>query len=111
VHSEASLQSEWVMDELRKGFKAERDSGKRKLFPLRLTDYETLQAWICRDSVSGKDLAEEVRQYFIPDFSHWKEHDPFEAAFSRLLKDLKAETSAAWLGDRDPVSRNDHLPS
>lgn len=91
VLSEASLQSEWVMDELRKGFKAERDTGKRKLFPVRLTDYETLDRWECRDSLSGKDLAEEVRQYFIPDFSNWKDHDAFETAFSRLLKDLRSD--------------------
>ena len=32
-----------------------------------------------------------MREYHIPDFSNWKEHDSFEAAFSRLLKDLKAE--------------------
>lgn len=95
VLSEASLQSGWVMDELRKGFKAERDTGKRKLFPVRLTDYETLERWECRDSLSGKDLAEEVRQYFIPDFSNWKDHDQFEAAFSRLLKDLRAEERAS----------------
>lgn len=94
VLSEASLQSEWVMDELRKGFKAERDTGKRKLFPVRLTDYETLERWECRDSISGKDLAEEVRQYFIPDFSNWKDHDQFEAAFARLLKDLRADERA-----------------
>ena len=36
-------------------------------------------------------LAEEVRQYFIPDFSRWKEHDAFEAAFTRLLRDLRVE--------------------
>jgi hypothetical protein len=95
VLSEASLESEWVMDELRKGFKAEQDTGKRKLFPVRLTDYETLERWECRDSVSGKDLAEEVRQYFIPDFSNWKDHDQFETAFARLLKDLRAEERAA----------------
>lgn len=92
--SEASLQSEWAMEELRKGFKAERAGGKRKLFPVRLTDYETLQGWECRDSASGKDPAEEVRQYFIPDFSNWKIHDDFEPAFARLLKDLKAEGRA-----------------
>ena len=95
VLSQASLQSEWVMDELRKGFKAEQDTGKRKLFPVRLTDYETLERWECRDSISGKDLAEEVRQYFIPDFSNWKDHDQFEAAFARLLKDLRAEDRVA----------------
>jgi len=95
VLSKASLQSEWVMDELRKGFKAERDSGKRKLFPVRLTDYKTLQSWVCRDSISGKDLAEEVRQYFIPDFSNWKDHDQFEMAFARLLNDLRADDRPA----------------
>ena len=42
VLSEASLQSEWVMEELRKAFKAERQTGKRKLFPVRLTDYRDL---------------------------------------------------------------------
>jgi hypothetical protein len=94
VLSEASLQSEWVMDELRKGFKAERDTGKRKLFPVRLVNYETLERWECRDSLSGKDLAEEVRQYFIPDFSNWKDHDKFEVAFARLLKDLRANERA-----------------
>ena len=43
----------------------------------------------------GKDLAIELREYFIPDFSNWKEHDAFEAAFDRLLRDLKAEEKEA----------------
>src|SRR5437773_12522597 len=94
VLSEASLQSEWVMTELRKARKAERQSGKRKLFPVRLVDFATLCDWECFDDDSGKDLAVELREYFIPDFSNWKEHDPFETAFARLLKDLKAEASA-----------------
>jgi uncharacterized protein YjbI with pentapeptide repeats len=94
VLSEASLQSEWVMTELRKARKAERESGKRKLFPVRLVDFVTLREWECFDADSGKDLAVELREYFIPDFSHWKEHDPFETAFARLLKDLRAEERA-----------------
>ena len=89
VLSEASLQSEWVMTELRKAFKAERREGRRKLFPVRLVDMATLQAWECFDADSGKDLATELREYFIPDFSDWKNHDKFEAAFARLLKDLR----------------------
>ena len=95
VLSEASMQSEWVMTELRKARKVERQSGQRKLFPVRLVDFATLRDWECFDADSGKDLAVELREYFIPDFSHWKEHDPFEAAFARLLKDLKADTKAA----------------
>ena len=30
---------------------------------------ETIQAWECFDADSGKDLATELREYFIPDFS------------------------------------------
>ena len=36
-----------------------------------------------------KFLAEAVRKYHLPDFSHWKNHDAFEAAFARLEKDLR----------------------
>ncbi|HWM25332.1 MAG TPA: toll/interleukin-1 receptor domain-containing protein [Chthoniobacterales bacterium] len=94
VLSKASLQSEWVMTELRKAHKAERQNSKRKLFPVRLVDFETLRNWECFDPETGKDLAVELREYFIPDFSNWKDHDQFEAAFDRLLKDLRAEDRA-----------------
>ena len=30
----------------------------------------------------GEDLAEEVRNYHLPDFSNWKHHAVFEAAFA-----------------------------
>jgi hypothetical protein len=35
--------------------------------------------------------AREIREYFIPDFSNWKDHDSYQAAFQRLVSDLKAE--------------------
>lgn len=95
VLSDASLQSEWVMTELRKAFKAQRQTEKRKLFPVRLVDFETLRDWECFDADSGKDLAVELREYFIPDFSNWKDHDQFEAAFDRLLNDFRAEERTA----------------
>lgn len=91
VLSDHSIMSEWVMTEIRRAREAERKEGRRKLFPIRLTDFNTLNEWKCPDSKSGQDLAEEVRQYFIPDFSNWKNHDDFEKAFDRLLRDLKAE--------------------
>jgi TIR domain/Pentapeptide repeats (8 copies) len=91
VLSESSLQSKWVMTEIRRARKVELRESRRKLFPIRLVDYETLQAWECFDADTGEDLASEVRQYFIPDFSNWKEHDAFEKAFERLLRDLRDE--------------------
>ncbi len=91
ILSEHSLQSEWVMTEIRKARINEIESGRRKLFPIRLADFETIRKWECFDVDSGKDLAIEVREYFIPDFSNWKNHDAFESAFDRLIKDLRAE--------------------
>jgi len=90
VLSENSMRSEWVMTELRRARKAEVKEKRRKLFPIRLVDYETLKEWECFDADQGKDLAVEVREYFIPDFTNWKSHDHFEEAFKRLLNDLKA---------------------
>ncbi len=93
VLSEHSIQSEWVMTEIRKAREVEKKEERRKLFPIRLTDFETLRDWTCFDADTGKDLAVEVREYFIPDFSNWKNHDAFESAFVRLKKDLEAENS------------------
>ncbi len=90
VLSEHSMKSEWVMTEIRRAKKVEREENRRKLFPIRLVDIETLRNWECFDADSGKDLAAEVREYYIPDFSNWKDHDSFESEFAKLLRDLKA---------------------
>jgi uncharacterized protein YjbI with pentapeptide repeats len=91
ILSEHSLQSEWVMTEIRNARKVEMYEQRRKLFPIRLVDMETIKAWKCFDTDSGKDLAVEVREYFIPDFSNWKNPNTFEKALDRLLKDLRSE--------------------
>jgi hypothetical protein len=90
VLSEHSIQSEWVMTEIRKAREVEKKEKRRKLFPIRLVDFNTLRNWTCFDADLGKDLAVEVREYFIPDFSKWKDHDAFEVSFARLQKDLQA---------------------
>ena|SRR5256885_4877993 len=86
--------SKWVETEIRRARKTEVEDKRRKLFPIRLVGYETLRAWECFDADSGEDLAREVREYFIPDFSNWKDHDAFEAGFDKLLKDLRAAETA-----------------
>jgi hypothetical protein len=60
--------------------------------------YAALENWEYPIS-TGIDLAEEVRQYFIPDFSNWKDHDSFQKAFDRLLKDLKADARGEIRGN------------
>ena len=89
ILSEDSINSEWVQTEMRWCRKAEQREGKRKLFPIRLVDMPTLQDWECFDADYGKDLAAEVREYFISDFSNWKDHDSYKKALDRLLRDLQ----------------------
>jgi|ERR1051325_1724052 hypothetical protein len=93
VLSEDSMQSEWVKTEIRNARKIEVENKRRKLFPIRLVDFETIGKWNCFDADFGKDLAVEVREYFIPDFSNWNDDDAFEKAFVRLLNDLRTEES------------------
>ncbi len=90
VLSPRSIQSNWVMTEIRKAREVEKREKRRKLFPIRLMDFDALRAWECLDADTGKDLAVEVREYFIPDFSAWRDHAAFEEAFKRLQQDLKA---------------------
>ena len=54
-------------------------------------DFDLIQEWTCFDADEGRDLAREVREYFIPDFSNWKDHDAYQITFQRLLRALKAE--------------------
>jgi len=94
ILSDDSMASEWVKTEIRKARQREIKEGKRILFPIRLVSFEALRDWVCLD-FDGRNLAEEIREYFIPDFSNWKDHDSYQAAFQRLVKDLKAEARSA----------------
>ncbi|HEV2863024.1 MAG TPA: toll/interleukin-1 receptor domain-containing protein [Pyrinomonadaceae bacterium] len=95
VLSESSMQSEWVMNEIQRARETELKEGRRKLFPISIVEFHKVKAWRRFDADSGRDLAKEVREYFIPDFSDWKDHDAFEKAFERLLRDLRAEEARA----------------
>ena len=91
VLSENSIYSEWMITEIRRARQAEIRDGRRKLFPIRLVDRETLKDWECFDADASRDLAAEVREHFISDFSDWKDHDSYQRAFDSLLRDLIAE--------------------
>jgi TIR domain/Pentapeptide repeats (8 copies) len=93
VLSRESMNSEWVKTEIRNARSAEVKDGKRRLFPIRLVSFDAIREWKCFDGDAGKDLGAEIREYFIPDFSNWKDRDSFEAAFARLLKDLQSAQS------------------
>jgi uncharacterized protein YjbI with pentapeptide repeats len=58
---------------------------------IRLCDMKTLQKWQCFDADSGRDIAEEIREYFMPDFSSWQDPNSFEESFKKLTADLRLE--------------------
>jgi uncharacterized protein YjbI with pentapeptide repeats len=102
ILSPHSMESEWVKTEIAKARKREVCDKRRVLFPIRLAPFETLRHWECFDADSGKDSAREIREYFIPDFSNWKDHDSYQEAFQRLISDLKASDA------RPPVTQPTH---
>jgi hypothetical protein len=90
ILSPESINSEWVKTEIAKARKREITEGKRVLFPIRLNiPFEQLQEWECFDADRGKDSAREIREYYIPDFTKWKDHDLYQEEFKKLVRDLK----------------------
>jgi hypothetical protein len=56
--------------------------------------FEAIRDWEAFDADTGKDSARAIREYFIPDFSRWKDHDSYQKAFDQLLRDLQAKQPA-----------------
>ena len=85
------MKSEWVKTEIANARQREMEENRRVPFPIALTEYSKILDWKCFDADRGKDSAREVWEYFIPDFSNWKNHDSYQKAFEHLLRDLKPE--------------------
>ncbi len=83
ILSEHSIASDWVEHEVESALEEERQQGRTILFPIRLDDavMESSKAWAA--------LIRRTRH--IGDFREWKNHDSYQKAFDRLLRDLKAE--------------------
>ena len=41
------------------------------------------------DADVGDYSVKRIREYFVPDFSNWKNHDAYQQSFEKLLKALK----------------------
>ena len=83
ILSQNSINSGWVETEVETAFEKEQRQGQIVLFPIRLdeTVIQTDQAW----------AADIRRTRHIGDFSRWKDHDQYQRAFERRLRNLKAE--------------------
>jgi uncharacterized protein YjbI with pentapeptide repeats len=92
ILSDASMNSNWVKIEIANARAREEQEKRQLLFPITLVNFDRIKEWKLFDADTGIDSAREMREYFIPDFSNWKDHDSYRKAFDRLLRDLKAET-------------------
>ena len=85
ILSEHSIDSDWVEKEVETAFEEERRRKRTVLFPIRLDNLvmETGQAW----------AADIRRTRHIGDFRRWRDHDAYQEAFARLVRDLEREES------------------
>lgn len=85
ILSEASVNSRWVEFEVSTALQREVEQGRTMLFPIRLDDavLHTPSGW-----------AAQLRTRHIGDVHAWKDHDHYQAAFARLLRDLQAKDQA-----------------
>jgi uncharacterized protein YjbI with pentapeptide repeats len=89
ILSEHSMNSDWVETEIVHAIKKEVDENRHVLFPISIVPFSKIRDWTCPDADTGKDLAREIRKYFIPDFSNWKLDDSYKNSLQRLIEDLK----------------------
>jgi hypothetical protein len=89
ILSEHSMNSEWVKTEVAHARQKEQSERRQVLFPISLAPFEKIQSWKCFDADTGKDSAREIREYFIPDFSNWRDRNSYRKVFQRLVRDLR----------------------
>lgn len=94
ILSDASMCSPWVTTEIANALDKERQAQGRVLFPIRLISFERIQEWTQFYADIGEDSARTIREYFIPDFSEWKDQDKYQHELKRLLRDLRIEDEA-----------------
>jgi tetratricopeptide (TPR) repeat protein len=94
ILSEHSMNSRWVGTEIGRARQRESDENRRVLFPLAIVPYQRIRTWSLFDPDTGDDSAREIRGYFVPDFSNWRDTPAYEEAFQRLVRDLQAEEAS-----------------
>ena len=84
VLSEHSIASSWVEFEVEAALAKENEKHALVLFPVRLDNsvMQSTTSW----------AAHLKRMRHITDFTGWEQHDNYQKALTRLLRDLKAET-------------------
>jgi len=96
VCSKESLARPEVVEEIIETIEYERKEGIQRLFPVRLDDFlfteeaDRLAYQQLPPRQRREDWLTYLRDYHVPDFSQWKDHDAYNAEFQKLLRDLKS---------------------
>ncbi len=98
VLSEHSVASNWVEHEVEMALAKEHKEKRTVLFPVRLD-----RAILEREYDGWPALVRHERH--IGDFTRWKDHDSYQQAFDRLLRDLKAKPKTSERRETDGESR------
>lgn len=85
ILSAASVASTWIEQEVQIALARERTERRRVPFPIRIDERVSAQTagW----------LALVWSQRHVGDFCQWKDHDAYQAAFQRVLRDLMTKTN------------------
>jgi uncharacterized protein YjbI with pentapeptide repeats len=89
VLSDNSMKSPWVVSEVQWAADREIKSGQQILFPIRIVPFDMVRRWTLFDSDLGQDVAKYVRQYFVPDFTSWRDREALARQTERFLGDLR----------------------
>jgi hypothetical protein len=95
ILSDASMSSSWVKAEIANARSREEQQKRQMLFPISIVPFDQIKKWKLFDADTGIDSAHEIREYFVPAFSNWKDHDTYAKAFDLLVRSLKADSSRA----------------
>jgi hypothetical protein len=90
VLSKFSVASQWVEQEVETALARQRQQGTTILFPVRIDN--TVMAL----ETGWPALIRNTRN--IGDFRRWKQHEPYQKAFARLLRDLTASARTPGAG-------------
>lgn len=85
VISKNSLNSQWVEQEVETALERERQTGSTVIFPIRI------DGSVMRCKSGWGNYIKNTRN--IGDFTKWKDHDVYQKAFQRLLRDLHIENT------------------
>jgi hypothetical protein len=86
ILSDASVNSQWVEQEVESALENEREGNKLVLFPVRIDSavMDSREGWT--------RLIKNTRN--IGDFSNWKDYDAYQKGLERLVRDLKTALQA-----------------